>query len=119
MTNISRLEKENIAMREKATDCPELGSDLAETRAIANDLRRAANALALVGLVTRLNHWVSIFVEEITNKTAKNRGLVTNLKRLNDQTGSGKGRYRSNTRTQLQETLSLRKHIFRRQWKTQ
>jgi len=89
MTNISRLEKENIAMREKATDCPELGSDLAETRAIANDLRRAANALALVGLVTRLNHWVSIFVEEITNETAKNRGLVTNLKRLNDQTGSG------------------------------
>src|SRR5712692_10525817 len=58
-------------------------------RPFADDLRRAANSLAVVGLVTRLHHWVSIFVEEITSKSAKHRGLVNNLKLLNERTGFG------------------------------
>jgi len=32
---------------------------------------------------------VSIFVEEITSKSAKHRGLVNNLKLLNERTGFG------------------------------
>lgn len=53
----------------------------------SNELRRAANSLALVGLVTTLHHWISIFVEELTKENATDRSLVRNLKTLDERTG--------------------------------
>lgn len=80
LENISRIEREEIALRTW---------DEREIRAESDELRRAASGLALVGLVTRLHHWVSVFVEELPKQSAKDesvRGvplLVKNLTRLN------------------------------------
>jgi hypothetical protein len=81
MENVSRIEEEAVATADHL--------DLPEIHAYSDELRRAANSLALVGLVTRLHHWVSLFVEELTNKHARDKGLGTNLKTLNKRTGEG------------------------------
>ena len=56
-----------------------------------DELRKAANRLALVGLVTRLQHWIGRFVKLRnlkTNKT-KNSMLVDQLEILNKTLGCG------------------------------
>jgi hypothetical protein len=64
-------------------------ADISDMHDFFNELRSAATNLTLVGLVTRLQHWISIFVEELTKENAKDRGLTSNLKTLNKETGSG------------------------------
>lgn len=81
MEDITRIEEQ-----QESTADP---LDLPEMHAYSDELRRAANNLALVGLVTRLHHWVSIFVEELTNKSARGNSLEKNLKTLNMRTGDG------------------------------
>jgi hypothetical protein len=55
----------------------------------ADGLRKAANNFAVVALVTRLHHWLSIFVEELTNESARTKSLVKNLKTLNERIEEG------------------------------
>jgi hypothetical protein len=79
LESISRIEREEIALE---------NLDPIETHTYSDELRRAANNLALVALVTRLHHWVSVFVEELPKhntkqKSAKEIGLVKNLTTLN------------------------------------
>jgi hypothetical protein len=81
METISRFEVEDVARADH--------DDLAEIHAHNDELRKAANNLALVGLVTRLHHWLSIFVEEITRKSAGDKSLEKNLKTLKERTGDG------------------------------
>ncbi len=66
LESIARLEREEISLGRW---------DEREIRAHSDELRRAANGLALVGLVTRLHHWVSVFVEQLPNQSAKLEGL--------------------------------------------
>jgi hypothetical protein len=59
-----------------------------------DDLRRAARLLALVGLVTRLDHWVSRFAKRRKLTSAKpskphESKLVTKLNALNQNLGNG------------------------------
>jgi hypothetical protein len=79
LESISRIERDEIAFG---------NLDLTEIHTYSDELRRAANNLALIGLVTRLHHWVSVFVEELPRQSAKEKsareiGLVTNLTTLN------------------------------------
>src|SRR6202163_4682326 len=58
------------------------------------DLRGAANNLAAVGLVTRLQHWISEFVKEISVQPKPPKGditpmLVRDLYSLNEYLGEG------------------------------
>ena len=84
-----RLVMENISRIEEQQESTADPIDLPEMRAYSDELRRAANNLALVALITRLHHWVGIFVEEVTNKSARENSLLKNLKTLNASTGEG------------------------------
>lgn len=57
------------------------------------DLRRAATNLAMVGIVTRLHHWVSRFVRRMPSRPkppkSKKPNLVKELELLNGQLGEG------------------------------
>jgi hypothetical protein len=50
------------------------------------ELRRAANHLALVGLVTRFQHWIEGFAKQLGIQPHE-RGLTSQLKALNDKLG--------------------------------
>src|SRR5438445_2068125 len=88
---ITRIEGDEIsALSEKHEDPQELGAEIAYTKNTADELRRTANSLAVVGLVTRFQHWVRVFVEELTNKDAANKALGKNLGTLTrDRLGQG------------------------------
>ena len=63
MDSIARLEKEEFSrLYSEMPNAPELGSELAYAKSMADDMRNAANQLALVSLVTRLQHWINVFV---------------------------------------------------------
>jgi hypothetical protein len=81
MERVSRSEEEGIAKAEN--------EDLPELQAYFEEVRKAANNLALVGLVTRLHHWLSLFVEELTNESARDKSLMKNLRGLNHRIGEG------------------------------
>lgn len=84
-----RLVMENIDRKEeKETTTGDYGN-LQEAHSFSVELRRAATNLALVGLVTRLHHWLSILVEELTRQPARHNSLVKNLIALEKQTGKG------------------------------
>ena len=53
---------------------------------MADDLGNAANQLALVSLVTRLQHSINVFVKDVGGDD-KNTGLVPNLRILNRRLG--------------------------------
>ena len=81
MENISRIEKEAVATDDHL--------DLGELHDYSNELRRAANNLALVGLVTRFRHWVNLFLEELLKDRFEDQGLQKNLEALEQRTGKG------------------------------
>lgn len=56
-----------------------------------HDLRRVANNLALVGLVTRLRHWVEMFTQELSMRPIgyQDSALIRYLKALNRALGEG------------------------------
>jgi hypothetical protein len=79
LESISRIERDEIALD---------NLDPTEIHTYSDELRRAANNLALVGLVTRLHHWVSVFVEDLPKQSVKEKsaneiGLIKNLTTLN------------------------------------
>jgi hypothetical protein len=89
LESIGHLEqKEMSRLRQQTEDGPELHSELAFASSMADDLRTAANELALVSLVTRLQHSIRAFVEDISEATGET-GLVKNLKMLNTKLGPG------------------------------
>jgi hypothetical protein len=87
LESIAHLEKDEISrLCKEMADAPELGSEIAYAESIADDLRNAANQLALVSLVTRLQHWVNVFVKDLAN-TNGGTGLIPNLRTLNNRLG--------------------------------
>ncbi|MCU1295927.1 MAG: hypothetical protein JWO91_205 [Acidobacteriaceae bacterium] len=82
MENLSRIRREWLASSD--------GEDSAEILDYANECRRAANNFALVALVTRLHHWIAIFVGELTKTNHRDKGLIANLNTLEKQTGEGR-----------------------------
>jgi hypothetical protein len=85
LKGICDLEKSEIDRLCEEADPAELGSEIECAKSDANDLRRAANSLALVGLVTRFQHWIGKLVDEITKENAKDNPLDKNLRRLNEE----------------------------------
>jgi hypothetical protein len=81
MVNITRSEQNAIAAADHG--------DLPEIELFTKELRSSANNLALVGLVTRFHHWISVFVEELTRQSARDRKLENSLKLLNKKFGQG------------------------------
>jgi hypothetical protein len=87
LESIARLEKEAFSsLYKEMPNAPELGSELAYTKSMADDMRNAANQLALVSLITRLQHWINVFVKEV-RKSNKGTGLVPNIRTLNRRLG--------------------------------
>ena len=81
MENISRIEQDAVPTDDEP--------DLSEMHAYSDELRKAANNLALVGLVTRFRHWVNIFLEELLKTEFVDQGLQKNLEALEMRTGEG------------------------------
>jgi hypothetical protein len=81
MENISRIEQDAVATDDEP--------DLSEMHAYSDELRKAANNLALVGLVTRFRHWVNLFLEELLKTGFVDQGLQKNLEALEKRTGEG------------------------------
>ena len=81
MENISHIEKEAVATDDHL--------DLGELHDYSDELRRAANNFALVGLVTRFRHWVNLFLEELLENRFEDQGLQKNLEALEQRTGKG------------------------------
>jgi hypothetical protein len=55
----------------------------------ASELKKAASRMALVGLIVRLDHWVAALASDVAAENTRDKGLVWNLKRLNQRTGPG------------------------------
>ena len=83
-----KLLMENISRIEDEADDTSDHFDFAELHTNSDELRRAAHNLALVGLITRFDHWLSLFVEELSNKNAR-IGVVRKLTTLNERIGEG------------------------------
>lgn len=66
-------------------------STMAYQQAFYDDLRQAARRLALVALVTRLQHWIERFVAQLKVSTSKGRQsrLAKQLEALNSRLGAG------------------------------
>ena len=87
MDSIARLEKAEFSrLYKEMPNAPELDSELAYTTSMADNLRNAANQLALVSLVTRLQHSINVFVKDVGGRNGA-PGLVPNLKLLNRRLG--------------------------------
>jgi hypothetical protein len=89
-------QKSTEQIREEcAGDSPELLGSLVGTQEwFCEDLRSAATHLALVGLVTRFQHWIEVMAKrhEIGASDRKSRecsGLIHKLKALNEKLGEG------------------------------
>jgi hypothetical protein len=76
LDGITRAEDEEMVNWQEAL--AQQGSEVASSvlhreRGVSDALRRAANQLALVGIVTRLQHWVGRLAEKQGLKPEKNR----------------------------------------------
>jgi hypothetical protein len=95
---ITRAEDEEMGNWQKALaqqDREVASSVLHRERGVFDDLRKAANHLALVGIVTRLQHWVGRLVDDRGPKTKKKKRrnrdsiLISQLRILNETLGDG------------------------------
>lgn len=84
--NITRKEQEALAEAEKIEDPHEAGAEIQFVKSNADELRREARSVAVVTLVTRFQHWMRVFVEELPNKKPAN-GVEKNLTTLNKELG--------------------------------
>ncbi len=91
LEGISRWEEQERSSVNEDYDDDDEGNERAQFRidACYDELERAAHNLALVGLVTRLQHWIAAFAERLGRKDARDKGLETNLRFLNDKLGEG------------------------------
>jgi hypothetical protein len=84
--NITRKEQEALAEAEKIEDAHEAGAEIQFVKSSADELRREAHSVAVVTLVTRFQHWMRVFVEELPNRKPAN-GVEKNLRTLNKELG--------------------------------
>jgi hypothetical protein len=91
LEGLSRWEKQERASVNEDYDDDDEVNERAQLRidVCYDELERAAHNLALVGLVTRLQHWIAAFAERLGEKDAKDKALKTNLRFLNDKLGEG------------------------------
>jgi hypothetical protein len=85
--NIARKEALVITEAEKIEDSREAGAEIQWVKSNADELRREARSVAVVTLVTRFQHWLRAFVEEMKKKPAN--GVEKNLATLNEGLGEG------------------------------
>lgn len=90
LESITRSEDEALSKTDLTMDDEAQRSIISYVGLFYEDLRRAANNLAIVGLVTRLEHWIGIFARRLP-KQQKSRAsvLVKDLALLNTRLGSG------------------------------
>src|SRR5579863_4395377 len=82
---IGKLERDEIAnLRKNFEDRDLLDSLITDHEVYCEDLRRSANNLAVVGLVTRFQHWIAKFVKDVGGKPSK---LGRTLEQLNEVLG--------------------------------
>jgi hypothetical protein len=80
-----RIEEEEVSRLSKQdADESEIGSEIAFTRSNSAELRKEANSLSLVALVTRFQHWVRILVGDLRGNTPKTFGLKNHLEALKE-----------------------------------
>jgi hypothetical protein len=87
--NIASKEALEIAEAAKIEDSREAGAEIQWAKSTADELRREARSVAVVTLVTRFQHWLRVFVEEMKKKPAN--GVDKNLETLNKGLGGGEG----------------------------
>jgi len=85
--DIARKEAPAITEAEKIADSREAGAEIQWVKSNADDLRRGARSVAVVTLVTRFQHWLRVFVEDMKKKPAN--GVGKNLATLNEGLGEG------------------------------
>jgi hypothetical protein len=86
---ITRLERDQIAETRESfggEDHEIVESQISWQQGFYDEMLRAANHLALVGLVTRLDHWIAGFVRDLQKKPLS---LKDNLETLNKVLGEG------------------------------
>jgi hypothetical protein len=88
LEGLSRWEKNDKASF-KDLDRNARRDAMARSEVYYDEVRSAANNLALVGLITRFHHWVSKLVESLAAKSARDRSLAKNLRTLNEHLGAG------------------------------
>ncbi len=94
---IGQLEEDGIAeYRKNFADEPDIGDSLIRDHEVfCDDLRKAANHLAAVGLVTRFQHWIEKLAKKAGWKPPKKYDrpkIVYQLEHLNDKVvGEGSG----------------------------
>jgi len=82
--NIARQEEEEMATAEKIGDPCDAGAERQWSKSNADELRREARSIAVVTLVTRFQHWLRVFVKELTGKEPAN-GVERNIRTLNEK----------------------------------
>lgn len=94
LTELNRTEEEETAQweQELAQEDYEVASaGISRVAGAFEEYRQAANQLALVGVVPRLQHWTGLFVHKLQGTPKKNSEsrLVNHLEFLNDRLGRG------------------------------
>jgi hypothetical protein len=94
LESLDRAEYEEIQQREKELDDEDnevLCSAISHVTGEFEELRQAALQLALVGVITRLQHWVALFTKRVPEKYTKSSAslLVSQLAFLNKSLGCG------------------------------
>jgi hypothetical protein len=95
LAEMTRAEAEDEARLEAelthTQEDQEIASRLSELTRQYDQFRQAANQLALVGVVTRLHHWVGRFVERLPGRPQKmvDSPLTEQLRFLNRELGNG------------------------------
>jgi hypothetical protein len=85
--NIAHREEEGITEAEKIEDPHDAGTEVQWVESNADELRQEARSVAVVTLVTRFQHWLRIFVEDMKEKPVN--GVEKNLATLNKGLGEG------------------------------
>jgi hypothetical protein len=91
IANLEQREVERVR-EEFAAEDPDVLDSLVRTEEwFYSDLRKAAHNLALVGLVTRLQHWIEKFARELDIKPTRGDDsvLIRYLQSLNGELGDG------------------------------
>jgi len=92
LEGIDRSEEEDLAeiRRSFSRDHEAMSSEVSHVGIFYDELRQAANRLALVGLVTRLQHWIGKYVTRCDIKGMKTSApLIVQLEALNGSLGTG------------------------------
>lgn len=91
LTGIQQAEDEQIAYIEKelaGADKEFIRSEISHAGFFFDDLKRAANHMALVALVTRMDHWTRKLVKQLSLRTDKNKmPVVRDMEALNARLG--------------------------------